>query len=123
MPKCTTPWAASHCVAATFTPEFSVAYSLRGKVRSWWPVHNKTVPPFGTSWPECFTAASRSPGVISARGAMWRRSMHMPGCNERLLVRGPDAVDNRRMARIGRGFVIEFAAEVDDLHGWVSRPT
>src|SRR5665213_4394491 len=32
MPKCTTPWFASHCVAATLTPEFSVEYSLRGKV-------------------------------------------------------------------------------------------
>src|ERR1700731_4104820 len=34
MPKCTMPCFASHSVAGTFTPEFSVAYSLRGKVRS-----------------------------------------------------------------------------------------
>ena len=48
MPKCTTPCAASHSVAATFTPELSLAYSLRGKVRAWWPVQSNTVPPFGT---------------------------------------------------------------------------
>jgi hypothetical protein len=34
MPKCTTPRPASHSVAATFTPEFSLEYSLRGKVRA-----------------------------------------------------------------------------------------
>jgi len=41
--KCTTPWPASHSVAATFTPEFSVAYSLRGKVRSGGRCRAKTV--------------------------------------------------------------------------------
>src|SRR5665647_2392044 len=165
MPKCTTPWRASHSVAATFTPELSVAYSLRGKVRSWWPVQSSTVPPFGTMAPDFFTAASRSAGVISARGAMWRRSTQMPddavferifvdrlaglvempgrvdvgagvvghrdehrgkpvhiaGGDEGLFVRGPDAVDDGRMAGIGRGLVVELAAEVDDLHDWKLR--
>jgi hypothetical protein len=31
MPKCTTPWLASHSVAATLTPEFSVAVFLARK--------------------------------------------------------------------------------------------
>jgi hypothetical protein len=42
-------------------------------------VQSSTVPFFGTGTPDFFTAASRSAGVISARGAMWRRSMQMPG--------------------------------------------
>jgi hypothetical protein len=30
----------------------------------------------------------------------------------------PDAVDDGRMARIARGTVVEFTAEIDDLHDW-----
>ena len=37
------------------------------------------MPLFGIGTPAFFTAASRSAGVISAFGAMWRRSMQMPG--------------------------------------------
>ena len=106
--------------------------------------------------------ASRSAGVISAFGAMWRRSMQMPGTMQfssgyssigmpllpkwrgasmwvppwsgmeknitllpctlpdsakRLLVGLPDAVDDRRLARIARRAVIELAAQIDDAHG------
>ena len=42
-------------------------------------MQSSTVPFFGTGTPAFFTAASRSAGVISAFGAMWRRSMQMPG--------------------------------------------
>jgi len=42
-------------------------------------VQSSTVPPFGTGTPAFVTADSRSAGAISARGAMWRRSMQMPG--------------------------------------------
>ena len=37
------------------------------------------MPPFGTGRPVFFTAASSSAGPNSAFGAMWRRSMQMPG--------------------------------------------
>ena len=43
----------------------------------------------------------------------------LPDLDERLLVGLPDAVDDGRMARIARGAVVEFAAEIDDLH-WMS---
>ena len=42
-------------------------------------MHSSTVPRFGIGTPAFFTASSRSSGVISARGLMWRRSMQMPG--------------------------------------------
>ena len=41
-------------------------------------MQSSTVPFLGIGTPAFFTAASRSAGVISARGAMWRRSMQMP---------------------------------------------
>src|SRR5260370_40769717 len=82
MPKWTTPWLASHSVAATLTPEFSLAYSLRGKVRAWWPVQSRTVPRFGTVTPACFTAASRSAGVVLARGGGGGRTRAAAGGGE-----------------------------------------
>ncbi|ANW00513.1 hypothetical protein LMTR13_10415 [Bradyrhizobium icense] len=42
-------------------------------------MQSRTVPPLGTGTPAFATAALRSAGVISARGAMWRRSTQMPG--------------------------------------------
>jgi len=36
--------------------------------------------------------------------------------DERLFVRLPDAVDDRRLPRIGRRAVIKFAAQIDDAH-------
>src|SRR6266851_4070385 len=144
MPKCTTPCLASHSVAATFTPQLSVAYSLRGKVRSWWPVQSRTVPPLGTGVPACFTAASRSDdaifqrifvhrlaafvevpgrvdvgaGVVGHRDEHRRKPVHVAGFGERVFVGLPDAVDDGGMARIARGAVVELTAEIHDLHDW-----
>ena len=39
----------------------------------------------------------------------------LPGFAEQVLVGLPDAVDDGRVARIGRGGVVELAAEIDDL--------
>src|SRR6185437_12099885 len=47
-------------------------------------------------------------------------AVHAVVLRARLLVRLPDAVDDRRLARIARGAVIEVAAEIDDLHGDIS---
>jgi hypothetical protein len=46
--------------------------------------------------------------------------VHVARCDERFLMRGPDAVDHGRMARIARGAVVELTAEVDDLRDGVS---
>jgi hypothetical protein len=45
-------------------------------------------------------------------------AVDVAGLGERFLVRLPDAVDDRRLARIARRAVIEVAAEIDDAHGW-----
>src|SRR5258708_38377933 len=55
-------------------------------------------------------------GVVGHRDVHRRQPVHIAGCDKGFFVRGPDAVDDRRMARVSRGFVIEFTAEVDNLH-------
>jgi hypothetical protein len=42
--------------------------------------------------------------------------MHVAAIGKGFLVSLPDAVNDRRMARIAGGAVIEFTAEVDNLH-------
>ena len=43
-------------------------------------------------------------------------AMDVPGVGIGLFVRFPDAVNDRRLSRIGRSPVIELAAQVDDSH-------
>jgi len=42
----------------------------------------------------------------------------LPDSANDFLVGLPDAVDDGRMAWIARGTVVEFTAEIDDLHDW-----
>jgi len=44
-------------------------------------------------------------------------AVNVAGFDEGLLVGFPDAVDDRRLPRIGGGAMIEFAAQVDHSHG------
>ena len=44
-------------------------------------------------------------------------AVHVSGFDEGLFVGLPDAVDDRRLSRIGRGAVIELPAQVDHSHG------
>src|SRR5580698_2170637 len=54
-------------------------------------------------------------GVVGHRDEHRGQPVHIAGGSVGFLMRGPDAVDDRRMAGIGRRLVIELAAEVDDL--------
>ena len=57
-------------------------------------------------------------GVVRHRDEHRGKPVHLAGFGERFLVGLPDAVDDGRMARIARGTVVEFTAEIDDLHDW-----
>src|SRR5262249_16445836 len=47
-------------------------------------------------------------------------ALHVAGVDEGLLVRLPDAVNDRRLSRIARRAMIELAAQVDDADGYFS---
>ena len=68
-------------------------------------------------------ARPKMPGRIDMRAAMvGHRDEHrgkpvdIAGVGKGILVVLPDAMDDGRMAGIGRSAMMEFAAEVDDFH-------
>jgi hypothetical protein len=54
-------------------------------------------------------------GMIRHRDERRRKAVHIAGIGERILMALPDAMDQGRVAGIGRGAVVELAAEVDDF--------
>jgi hypothetical protein len=57
--------------------------------------------------------------VIGHRDVHHAVAMHVARLGERLLVRLPHAMDDRRLPRIARGAVIKLAGEIDDAHCYV----
>jgi hypothetical protein len=56
-------------------------------------------------------------GVVDHRNEHRGKSMYIAGLGKGFLVGLPDAVYDGRVAGVAWGAVIEFSAEIDDLHG------